>query len=330
MAGIGSDGTTLQEFRNLLGWEEPNDTLVLEAMQQIYTDITPTTNTITLEIANSLWQRTGFTVYDSYKSRIATYFDGEVSELDFGSPNALETINSWIENKTHGKVQDMLDYIPSNAVLYLINAIYFKGDWKYIFDEKNTADNNFYKIDGEPVSVPFMKQSTAVKYVSNDQFSMISLPYADSSYTMLILLPSAQTGIEGMMEQLTTENWKSWQQQLTYDIVDISIPKFKFEYGTRLINDELKTLGLQHAFDDADFSRMTPEGVYISRVLHKAFIEINEKGSEAAAATIVEIIKYNNEPNPNPQFIANRPFLFAICHQPTSTILFVGKVANPE
>lgn len=331
MAGVGSDGTTLDEFRNLLGWEEPNDTLVLEAMHQIYSDISPKTNTITLEIANSLWQKQNYPIYGSYKSRIATYFDGEVSELDFGDPGAVDVINGWIENKTHDKIKDMLDAIPDDAVLYLINAIYFKGDWKYIFKEEDTKDKTFTKADGQTVQTPFMSEKTTVKYLKNNQFSMISLPYADSSYTMLLLLPSVETGMNGMMEQLTMDNWLTWQGQLAYENVNISIPKFKFEYGTRLINDELKALGLQQAFADyADFSKITPNDVCISRVLHKAFIEVNEKGSEAAAATIVEVVETSAGPDGEKWFVADHPFIFAIYHQPTNTILFAGKVANPE
>jgi serpin B len=331
MAGVGSDGTTLDEFRNLLGWDETNDTLVLKAMQQIYSDISPESNTITFEIANSLWQKQNYPIYESYKSKIATYFDGEVRELDFADPGSVDVINGWIENKTHDKIQDMLDDIQADAVLYLINAIYFKGDWKYIFKEEDTEDKPFYLANSQSVQVPFMSQKAKVAYLKNSQFSMISLPYADTSYSMLILLPDNSSGIDGLLNQLTIENWQNWQDQVVFDSVNICIPKFKFVYGTRLINGELKNLGLQQAFTDgADFSKITPNNVSISRVLHKAFIEVNEKGSEAAAATIVEMWETSAPVNEEKWFRADRPFIFVICHQPTKTILFVGKMADPQ
>jgi serpin B len=330
MAGIGSDGDTRQEFNSVLGWSFANDSLLMEAMKQITADIKPTNNKITLEIANSLWQNPIFEVYQTYKDNVSNYFDAEVKELDVTNPDAVNIINSWIENKTHDKIKDMLDAIPNDVLLYLINAIYFKGDWKYTFDEKYTADQNFTTTGGSIKQVPFMNQETYVNYLKTDQFKMIELPYADSNYSMVMMLPINQT-VGDLISQIDMNKWIQWQNQATRKLVKISIPKFKFGYGTRAINDELMDMGLVSAFNGANFSKMTPMSVAISRVLHKSFIEVNEKGSEAAAVTIVEIrVTSTLDGESDPVFTADHPFIFAICHKPTNTLLFMGKVADPS
>jgi serine protease inhibitor len=300
-------------------------------MAQLYTDLMPTDSKITFEIANSLWQREGFPVYGVYKNNISQWFKGDITELNFDDPQAVTIINNWIADKTHDKIKNMLSAISDQTVLFLINAIYFKGDWKYKFDKQYTIDMPFTTVNGENVNTPFMNAKPHIKYFKNESGTIISLPYADSAYTMLLLLPDYNLGMDGFMQQITTENIKNWQSQMTYEDVDVSLPKFKFTNGNREISPELKSMGLTDAFnpDIADFSNITPEQIFISLVLHKAFIEVNEEGSEAAAATIIGFDNTSVGPQ-EPEFIATRPFIFAICHQPTNTILFIGKVANPS
>jgi serpin B len=299
-------------------------------MKQITEEITPTSGKVTLETANSLWQLPIFPIYDSYKSQLQSYLNAEARVLDFTQPNAVDIINGWIEDKTHDKVQDMLDGIPPGVVMYLINAVYFKGDWKYTFEEKNTKPGTFYINNETYVPVSLMHQITYLKYYENKTFSMVSLPYADSAYRMLVLLPSQQNTLNDVIDGLTPSTLSNWQNEAKYEKVNIYLPKFKFADGTRLINEELKSLGLTDAFDErANFSKITSDPIMISRVLHKSFIEVNEKGSEAAAATIVEtwitsVIADQYD------FYANRPFIFAIYHEPSNTILFIGKLANPS
>jgi len=332
MAGMGAAGVTREEFDALLGWQNLSDSSLQETMKSLNSDILPKKSGITLEIANSLWQSQLFPIKAEYKSTVEDYFNAEASLLDFADPNSVDVINNWIANKTHDRIKDMLDAIPAEAVLYLINAIYFKGDWKYQFDEKDNRDFPFYKANQETLTATFMRQKSIFKYQTNDICSSITLPYSDSTYYMVLLLPTSGVGIDGLMNQLSTETWKNWEQQMEYKEVEVTIPKFKFEYGTRLINDELQELGLVKAFSpfDADFANITDESIFISRVLHKAFIEVNETGSEAAAATIVEFEYTSAGPDNTVTFTADRPFIFAICHQTTNSILFMGKVAWPE
>ncbi|MFA6402900.1 MAG: serpin family protein [Salinivirgaceae bacterium] len=331
MAGTGAANETRDEFFELLGWQNQSDSSVLQAMKSLYNDISPANNGITLEVANSLWQREGAAIKDSYKNLVAEYFDAQVSALDFADPASVDVINNWIEEKTHDRIQDMLDTISPDAIMYLINAIYFKADWKYKFDRDENQEMTFTKADNEPITTTFMRQKGTFRFQKNEYCSAISLPYTDSNYCMIALLPNETIGIDGLIEQLTIENWKKWNNDLTYQEVELSLPKFKYVYGTKLINQELQSLGLLKAFnpDEADFSNITDDQIFISRVMHKAFIEVNETGSEAAAATIIEF-EYTSIGEPEPVFNANRPFIFAIYHQPSASVLFVGKVAYPE
>jgi len=158
MAGTGAEAKTKQEFINLLGWENKSDDEILASMKELYNDLLPQASGVNLEIANSLWSRQGATIKDIYKNQVQDYFDAEVRELDFSSPEAVDIINSWIEVKTNNKIEDMLDFIPSNALLYLINAVYFKANWKYIFEEKNTFNAAFRETNGTMKNVDFMQQ----------------------------------------------------------------------------------------------------------------------------------------------------------------------------
>ncbi|HAM99864.1 MAG TPA: hypothetical protein DCQ26_14775 [Marinilabiliales bacterium] len=330
MAGTGAANETRDEFNTLLGWQNQADTAILLAMKSLYSDISPANNGITLEVANSLWQREGAPIKETYKNLVAEYFDAQVSALDFTDPASVDVINNWIEEKTHDRIQDMLDAISPDAIMYLINAIYFKADWKYQFDEEENQEMTFTKENSENITTTFMRQKSTFRYLSNEYGKMISLPYADSNYCMIGLLPNDTLGIDGLLEQLTLDNWKKWNNEMTYQEVELSLPKFKYVYGTKLINDELQALGLLKAFnaDEADFSNITDVQIFISRVMHKAFIEVNETGSEAAAATIVEF-EWTSVGPEKPTFMANHPFIFTIYHQPSASILFIGKVACP-
>lgn len=329
MSGIGSDGNTHAEFASILGWQHPNDSLFLPVIKNLYSEIKPVNSNITIEIANSVWQREIFNVYDSYRNNLVKYFDAEANTIDFRATNAINIINSWIETKTNQKITNVLDNIPVDAVMYLINAIYFKADWYYNFDEKNTQKGTFYITTNNTVEVDYMKQSAIVKHIHNQQINAVVLPYIDTAYAMVVCMPGYGSNFNELKQNLTAANWQNWLQQATYNKVDITLPKFKFGYGSRDIKPELIALGLNDAFTlNADFSKISDIPLFINRVLHKSFIDVNEKGSEAAAVTVVEI--FTTGENYQPTFRANQPFIFAILHQPTNTILFMGLIIEPE
>jgi len=212
--------------------------------------------------------------------------------------------------------------------MYLINAIYFKGMWKYEFDPEATGKQPFYLKNGNTEMVDMMELECDLMFMSNDLFSAVQLPYGDGAFCMTILLPHSQFTTDDIAEELTNQNWNTWMNSFSEISVTVKLPKFKFEFS-RLLNDDLIDMGMGIAFDknDADFSGINPdEQLYISRVLHKTFIDVNEEGTEAAAVTAVEI----SLTSAGPFFVVDRPFIFTIQENSSGTILFMGKVNKPE
>lgn len=290
---------------------------------------------VTLTTANSLWAREGVPFKQDFQQRNSQFFNAEISTLDFADPNSLIAINQWVNTNTNGKIKKILNEIESNAVLFLINAIYFKGTWQTEFDPSATSDRDFHLVTGSTKQVPMMARKGDYAYYENHQenFQAMSLPYGDGQMSMYIFLPSSKSNLNTFLESLNTENWENWISQLREQEVMVYIPKFKMEYGTKELNDALTSLGMGVAFDDdnADFSRMASlddigGNLYIEKVAHKTFIEVNEEGSEAAAATSVGI---GIRSILRTVFNADRPFFFAIRDNETKTILFMGTVVDP-
>ena len=288
---------------------------------------------VTLTIANSLWARQDVPFKQDFLQRNTQFFGAEVSTLNFTAPNTLPTINQWVNTNTNGKITKILDEINPDMVLFLINAIYFKGTWQTEFDPSRTRDGTFYLATGDEKQIPMMTRTGGYPYYENDEakFQAISLPYGDGRMSMHIFLPYPESDINTFLEGLNTENWESWVSQLRKREVFLSMPKFKLEYE-KTLNNPLQSLGMGIAFAPglADFSQMADlealgKNLYIGEVLHKAVVEVNEEGTEAAAVTSVGI-RATSAP---PAFMANRPFFFAIRDNETKTVLFMGTVVDP-
>jgi serpin B len=287
---------------------------------------------VILEIANAIFYRDDFQVENGFISTNKNFYDAEVSALDFGSPNALKTINDWVANKTHDKIDKILDKISNDHIMFLINAIYFKGIWQSEFEKKNTAEKDFYLENGSTVKTDFMQQENSVLYSSNELFQAVQLPYGQGNYTMNIFLPQAGKSLQDITENLDKENWKNWNKNFVETNVDIELPKFKFEYELTM-NQVLTDMGMGIAFTRgvADFTGINRGGnLNIDYVKHKSFIEVNEEGTEAAAVTVVAIEFTSVGGTTKVPFYVNRPFLFAITEKSTGAVLFMGTVRNPQ
>ena len=292
---------------------------------------------VTLTIANSLWARQGIPFKQDFLQRNTQFFGAQISTLDFNDVDASKVINEWVDTNTNGKIQKIIsDEIDPSAVLFLMNAIYFKGAWQTEFDPSMTQDETFYLATGGEKQVPMMSRKGVYPYYKNDteNFQAISLPYGDGRMSMYIFLPSRESDLNSFSQRLNTERWESWISQLEKQEVLLKVPKFKMEYK-RELKDTLEVLGMGLAFDAsrADFSRMASletinVNLYIQSVVHKTFVEVNEEGTEAAAATSVGVSITSIQPPP-PQFIADRPFFFAIRDNETKTVLFMGTIAEP-
>jgi serine protease inhibitor len=287
---------------------------------------------VTVDINNSVWIRENFMVNPDFIKLSKNTFDAYVENMDFNKPDAADIINKWVEEKTKGKIDKIIDQINADIVMYLINTIYFLGDWTKSFDSEKTADYQFNNYDGSTVTADMMYNKTTLKYADKDAYKMVRLPYGDGKLSMYVILPGENSDINEFVKALDKQKWEEmvYTLQSTDDVL-VRLPKFKMEYGIRDLSSELKEMGMARAFEDsADFSKIA-ENIAISRVLHKAVIEVDEKGTEAAAVTAVEIRLTSFNPDEKPaQLIADRPFLFVIADDEDQSVLFMGKMLNLE
>ncbi len=328
----GAEGATKEAMENTLNKEGLTVEEINEIYKNLISGLLSVDPKVVLEIANSIWHDESFTVEEEFININQAYYDAEVNALDFKAPDARDIINGWVADKTHEKIPEIIDFIHPNAVMYLINAIYFNGLWKYEFDEENTAGEDFQLNDGSTINVQTMAQQQNFNYLSNDIFSAAELFYGQGNYSMIILLPQNDKSVDDVLYELNSESWNLWLASMQEKELVIHLPKFKFEYSDSL-NQALVNLGMGIAFTwDADFSKINLyRDLKISRVLHKAFVEVNESGTEAAAVTAVEIVERTAEPGEDQiiHFVVNKPFLFVIKEKETNAIIFIGKVMKP-
>lgn len=288
---------------------------------------------VIMEIANSIWYDQFLPVKPDFLEINKTYFDAEVTMANFKESATLNLINSWVNTKTHGKIPTILESIPNDVVMYLINAIYFKGTWKYEFDKAKTAKQDFTLKDGTILSTDFMVQKSSFNYLKSDQFSALELPYGDGNFSMVILLPETGKTYKDILVNMNDTNWKLWNESLKETSnIQVYLPKFRLSYKSNL-NSILCSMGMSIAFDsnNADFSNIDGnKDLYISKVLHKTFVEVNEEGTEAAAATAVGISIRSAGPGENTiYFKADKPFVYVIKEKNTNAILFMGLLQKP-
>ena len=288
---------------------------------------------VELDIANSLWAKKGVTFNPDFIQRNKQYYGAEATALDFAGPAAPSTINSWVSQKTKGKINQIVDQIDAQTILFLINAIYFKGKWSKEFDKAKTQDGTFTTGAAQQKHLPMMHQSGKYNYCEGKNFQAVSLPYGDGRASMYIFLPAAGSSLDEFQKNLTAYNWDAWMKQFAQTEGSIAVPRFKVEYEVGL-NDALKALGMGVAFDAnrADFSGIVqgPGKVYISKVKHKTFAEVNEEGTEAAAVTSVEMRATSARIQKTFRMVVDHPFLCAIRDNKTGTMLFVGSITDPQ
>ena len=327
----GASGQTQQAMQQTLALEGMSLEQVNQANQALLSQIQNADAEVTLTIANSLWAMAGLTFQSDFVQHNQTFYAADITQLDFSHPDAADRINAWVNNKTAGKIPQIVDQINPNDILFLINAIYFKGNWTTPFDPSNTIDRPFHLADGSVKSHPFMSQHGRYSYLETDQFQAVQLPYGKKRWQMLLFLPKPNSDLTRFVQSLTAENWQTWMQSFMASPGTIQLPRFRLEYGLSLI-DALKALGMSIAFDPnhADFAAMTDRPAYISEVQHKTFMEVNEAGTEAAAATSVTVTTRAALPQPPFQMTVDRPFFYAIQDETTGTILFTGAIGEPE
>jgi len=288
-----------------------------------------------LTIANALWGQKGYSFLKEYLLLIETNYGGGLNQVDFmaAAEVARQKINNWVEQKTKDKIKDLIPpgMLNSSTRLVLTNAIYFKGKWARPFRKEATRDEPFILSDAQKIDVPMMHQTEELPYMESQDFQALEMPYVNNELSMIILLPKKTDCIKDFEKKLTSENLSQWLGQLRRQKVIVSVPKFKMtqQFG---LADTLQAMGMVDAFSEqlADFSGMTgTRDLFISAVVHKAFVEVNEEGTEAAAATGVGMAM-TSAPKKMPVFCADHPFIFLIRDNNSGSILFIGRLMNPK
>ncbi len=329
----GADGVTKDEIAKALQIEGIDADELNKASASMMSVLDKKTDEIQLDVANSIWLNEKYHFQKEFAENNKGYFNAEIEEIDVASSESPKRINDWVKKATNEKIEEIVDSpLDSNLISVLINAIYFKGDWTYQFEEDETENRPFYTEDGGTKDVPLMLLNKELAYMENEDFQAVVLPYGDGEMSMKVFLPKESSSLEEFKKTITSENWALWDSAFTVNEGTVRLPKFELEYEVSL-NEALKSLGMESAFDDgADFTNMIEEEtpVWISNVKQKTFINVNEEGTEAAAVTSTEM-KTTSMPVDQPfEIEVNRPFFFTITDDETDAILFMGSVANPE
>jgi serine protease inhibitor len=330
MAYNGAAGETKEAMRRTLKTEGLSLDELNEANAALINSLRSSDPKVELAIANSLWARREVKFREDFLERNRRFFAAEVASLDFGAPSALTTINSWVTRNMKSKIPSIIDKINPDDVMFLINAVYFKGQWENKFEKGLTKNEPFYPLSGPQKEVPMMSQSGDYQYYRGDKFQAVRLYYGAKGASLDLFLPDNDSSIDDLLKRLSFEQCGEWTGSFHKAEGDIKIPRFKMDYESSL-KDPLKAMGMGVAFvgGKADFSGMRDQkDLYISEVKHKAVIEVNEEGTVAAAATSVGI-KLVSAPQKF-TFVADHPFLMMIRDRRTDAILFMGVVVDPK
>jgi serpin B len=325
----GVSGETKQEMTKALELTGMTPQEINAANQNLQNSLPKNDPNVQVSIANSLWVKQGFSLKPEFLQTNQEYYKAHLTEIDFTIPQAPSIINNWVSQKTQGKIDQIVEEISLDPVLFLINAIYFKGNWQTPFDKSQTANKTFYLTDSSSKQHLMMSQSGFYRCYATDSFQAVSLPYGKKgALSMYIFLPNSNSNLETFSQQLTPENWNKWMQEFREINCIIEIPRFKMEYKVEL-KSTLIALGMAGIFElsRAEFSPMTDNSVAVDSVKHKTFVEVNEEGTEAAAVTSIRLTRSSRLPF---QMNVNRPFFCVIQDHTTGTILFMGTIVDPQ
>ena len=332
MAYEGAAGNTASEMQQVFGFisddqkrrESISDTLArLDSKNDLYK----------LQIANALWVTDGYQIKQDYLDTATTYYDSTVDNVDFVTNDGVNKINRWTSEKTQGKIKDVLapDSTDELTRMIITNAIYFKVKWGNQFNPGNTSDKLFWLDKDKSITVPMMKSPADMfDYYETKDLQAIKMYYVGGDISMIVLLPKDKNGLGSLEDSLNMQKLDSIRDMMTMQPLTIQMPKFEFETEYKLV-DSLENLGIHDAFDEnnADFQGMTDEQVYLDQAIHKAFVNVNEEGTEAAAITALVVRAQSGPPEPRHEFVADHPFVFIIQENNTGEILFIGRLANP-
>jgi len=330
----GADGNTWEEMRTVLGFEGMTQEDINESYRTLTELLLTLDGSVTTGLANSVWIRSGFSVFDSFREVLEADFDAEVGVLDFDDPASVDVVNAWVSEATNGRIEDIVEPpIEPAAVMFLMNALFFQAPWSLPFDPANTEMAPFRLRDGTTVDVEMMgfERRQFFYATETEHYTAMDLPFGGRAYALTVVVPSELDGLAALVSGLDGAGWRTLTEGIRDAFVGVHLPRFTLEYE-REYQDVLTELGMGEAFDPlrADFSRLSSrEGLFVREVRQKTFLTVNEEGADAAAATLAVGAALSEIPRIDVR--ADRPFLFAIRERLSGTILFLGAVVEaPE
>jgi serpin B len=332
----GAAGATWDAMRATLRFDDLSEEEINASYRDLIALLLTLDPQVEIGIANATFADDAFAVRQDFLDRLREYFDAEAGTLDFQHPSSLDVVNAWAAEKTHDRIEKILESWPPGAVLALLNALYFKGDWTEKFDRGGTAARPFELSSGETVQVETMRSEEALLRVGRDPetgATVGELPYGGRAFVMDVVLPPEGTSLDAFLQSADADAWNRWMEALRGDFSEgiVQLPKIELEYE-RVLNDELIDMGMAIAFGRGDIppdlSRIGPGDLAISLVKQKTYVRVDEEGTEAAAVTVV-VINQSSAPQ-TPALIVDRPYLFAIRERLSGTVLFLGVVRDPR
>ncbi len=325
----GADGDTRNAIIQTLRLNGISTDMINNSHKNLVKDLLSVDKRVLINIANSVWIEQEFTVKQEFIDILKNYYDAESRSFDIYESATPDIINKWIEEKTNKLISNMISELDENTVMLLINAIYFKGKWKNQFDVLKTTNGPFLRADDSFVNVPMMKQTENFKALKGNGFIIAELPYGQGNYVMNVIIPDNGKSLNNFIPEFNNTNFSTWLSQMNSQKTDITFPRFKYVFKKEL-KDILSNMGMGIAFtENANFSEISElYDLFISFVKHQAFIETNEEGTEAAAATVVGF-----EVTSVPDFLVlklDRPFIYIIRETTTNSILFMGRLSDPS
>ena len=328
----GCESATYDQLKSTLKYPSAmTKTEINEAYKSLVKQLLSVDSKVELSLANAIFYRNGFIVKPTYLTAMESVFGSKIQGLDFSLPSALTAINKWASDNTKGKVPKVLDQVDPDAVMFLMNALYFKGSWSSRFDKALTSDRPFYTSGGNTLDVSTMNGEVNVKTCRGEGYTAIELPYGRTNFTMVIIMPEGS--LSDFISSFNAGTWKTLtgilDSRTEFGKVNVYMPEFSFSYE-KYFNDQLRSMGMIDAFEShlADLSGISDKQIYVSFVKQNTFVEVNEEGTEAAAVTTIGIELTSAWPQPQ-VFEVNKPFIFAIRERTTNSLLFIGQVVNP-
>ena len=326
----GAEGNTKTQMEQILHKANLTPDDINQSYKDLVASLISHDPKVELSISNAIYYRNTFSIKNNFITTNQNYYQAEVAGLDFtNTTETLNAINSWVNTKTNGKIDKIIEVVKPEDVMYLLNAIYFNGQWTYQFDASQTLNLPFTMEDKSVVQVPTMYIENPFNYYSDDNFKLLEMPYGSGKYSMLVFLPATGKTSDDVISLLNPENINAWLVKMTEQKKKVYLPKFEFKFDASLV-DELSALGMTDAFSEmqANFIGISDAAkLYISEVMHKTYVKVDESGTEAAAVTGITI--GITAIGPDDSFRADHPFVFAIREKDTQSILFIGKVMNP-